>query len=447
MDDQRSGAERTVVTGTVLNDRYRLATHIGQGAMGDVFEAYDSKLDRHVAVKILKGSLVNDSVLRARFEREARAAGKLSHHPNVITVFDVDEVHSQPFIVMELASGGTLSSILSAGVLPIDRAISIAQQILGALSVAHANGIIHRDIKPSNILFGAGGEVKVTDFGIATLYGTASVQELTLSNQVIGTPSYLSPERADGKPVSPSSDIFSVGVLLFEMVTGERPFKGDSPIAIVLAARSGTFDPPESLRSDMPPALAKVIKRSLSPAPETRYSSAAHMAAALDFNARLEETAPLLEDEEAQRTQVMAMPVADAKAPTEVVNRSWLLSGRIQVLGMLAVISAVGARTWRIVSSKANALWKKVSNGQPHPTLLFFSAALIAFLAVFFLAFHGGANPHSKKRPTTSVAPTTVASTTTTLPVTSTTGVPAQPGPAQSPTPPIAPPGHGKKGH
>ncbi len=457
MDNQHSGYEKTDVIGQTINERYRILSRVGLGAMGDVYKASDLKLDRQVALKILKGSLVDDRVFRARFEREARAAGKLSHHPNVITIFDVDETQGRPFIVMELVAGGTLSTRLKDGPLQSAEAISISKQVLGALAFAHANGIIHRDIKPSNILMGPGGEVKVSDFGIARVFERNGDNDLTLSSQWIGTPAYLSPERTDGRQVTPSSDIFSVGVLLYEMVTGERPFKGDSPIAIVMAVRSGVFVPPETVNPYLPAGLSKVIKRSLSLSPEARYSSAQHMAAALDFGVEPEDTAPLVGYAATQPIRSEAnstvglvsegLPATQIdllKAPGDPEAKSPVPSlGEVgHFMALWTAVSAIARRSLTHLYERLVEMWQKATKGQPHSAVLFVFVAMITFLVVALLFIHGGPSvpSHSQRSTTSSVATTTTPSTTTSTAVTSTTLL--------SPPPPAGPPpGHGRKGH
>ena len=456
MGDQHSGYENTDVIGETINERYRIISHIGLGAMGDVYRASDLKLDRQVAVKILKGSLVDDRVFRARFEREARAAGKLSHHPNVITIFDVDETKGRPFIVMELVTGGTLSTRLKDGPLQIAEAISIAKQVLGALAFAHANGIIHRDIKPSNILMGPGGEVKVSDFGIASVFDRDGDNDLTLSSQLLGTPAYLSPERADGRRVTPSSDIFSVGVLLYEMVTGERPFKGDSPIAIVLAVRSGVFVPPETINPYLAAGLSKVIKRSLSLSPEARYSSAQHMAAALDFGAEPEDTAPLIGQAATQPIGIdvnstigltsEGLPATQigsskASADPEAKSHASPFGNAGEILILWTAVAAFVRRSLNQLGERLANVWQKATKGQPHSAVLFVFVAMITFLVVALLFIHGGPSvpSHSHRSTTSTVVTTTTPSTTTSTAVTPTTIL--------SPAPPAGPPpGHGKKG-
>ncbi|NNN19735.1 MAG: serine/threonine protein kinase [Acidimicrobiaceae bacterium] len=453
MRDQPEELEKSDVNDRVINGRYRLLSRIGAGAMGDVYKAQDLKLDREIAIKLLKNSFIDDKITRARFEREARAAGKLSHHPNVITVFDVDESDGQPFIAMELVTGGTLSSVLKSGPLPVEQALFITRQILRALAFAHQNGIIHRDIKPSNILMTATGEVKVGDFGIASIYEGAGGEDLTLSSQFIGTPAYLSPERVESKPVTPSSDIFSVGVILYEMVTGERPFKGDSPIAIILSVRSGTFISPELINPYIPAEVTRVIKRALVTSREDRYSSAQHMAAALDFSREPNDTAP-------ENTQLLDKPFNPGVETTLVggmglfqatevgsttgfgdkVGRNlgilndrdhgiqiWLRSAFAVAIGLLLAV-------WRWVASNSKQRLSNRTGGALNSSLIMVVVALVAFVIVALLMFGNSPASSPKGNPTTSL-PTT--STVSTLAPTTTT----------PPNPAPVPPGRAKKLH
>ncbi len=450
MDDQHSEFQKTDVSGQVINARYELHTRVGLGATGDVYEAYDSKLDRLVAVKVLKSALVNDRVLRMRFEREARAAGKLSHHPNVITIFDVDDFDGQPFIVMELMSGGTLASRVKFGPLPASEAISIARQVLEALAFAHSNGIVHRDIKPSNILINSAGLVKVSDFGIASIYEGGGAQDLTLTSDLIGTPAYLSPERIDGKPVTPSSDIFSVGVMLYEMVTGQRPFNGESPMATLLQVRSGEYCAPEAVTPNLPEELIRVIKRSLAHLPEDRYSSARHMAAALDFEGVNADTAqmtgPVPNDVEAGDCATTKQDIASFEATQVLPFASFeVLAGVTSGVALKpwykvvwASLSTAVENAFRFLGLKFRDGLRRALEGQPASRLLLISASVVALLVASLLLFGGGTPPPQSGHPTTSTVATT-AIPSTTLPAVSTTVAPSQ---VQRP----GPPGLGKKG-
>lgn len=455
MDDQGSGIRSIEALGKILNQRYQLTRQIGHGAMGDVYCAHDLRLDRDVAVKVLRETLTGDPILRARFEREAKAAGKLSHHPNVVTVFDVDETHNQPFIVMELVTGGTLSSRIRSGPIPLEESIHITNQILSALSFAHDHGIIHRDIKPSNIFISKDDEIKVGDFGIATIYEGSGDSNLTLTSQIIGTPAYLSPERAEGKTGSASSDIFSVGVVLYEMLTGQKPFPNTSPIATMIAAKQGEFVGPEILNPSIPEHISQVIKRSLSANPDLRYSSAQHMATALIYQGKMDDTAPINKADSLTCDKTVAMapvpftnPYDDTSSMTTTAGSdvmhavkpySKTFGSKITII-LAAIFSLIEVLGHWIYSKLPAGLRERFNRRSREFGLL--AVALAAFLLVTVLFFaHGGAsnksNPSTSKLTTTSttVAPTTTMPPTTTTPTITTAPIP------------IGPPGHGKKGH
>ncbi|MHB8246052.1 MAG: serine/threonine-protein kinase [Acidimicrobiales bacterium] len=267
--------------GDVLAERYLIEELIGRGGMAEVYRGRDNRLRRPVALKVLLAHFSLDPGLRGRFEQEARAAALVSH-PNVVAVFDAGEDDGRAFIVMELVAGETLFDRIGRG--PVDAAFarSIGVQVLDALAAAHERGVLHRDIKPANVLITAEGEAKVADFGIAkAVHPYAGAGDHTSMNIVLGTPSYLAPERAQGRPATAASDLWSVGVLLYESVTGVKPFQGDNPIAITLAAQQARYVPVRERQPDIDQALASVIERAIDPDPAGRYSSADEMAAAL----------------------------------------------------------------------------------------------------------------------------------------------------------------------
>jgi serine/threonine protein kinase len=267
--------------GQVLAGRYRIETIIGRGGMAEVYRGVDVRLVRPIAIKVLRGHYQSDPVVSARFEEEARAAAMLSH-PNVVAVYDAGEDGDTAFIVMELVTGETLADRIARG--PLDEAAvrRTGGEVLDALAAAHARGVLHRDIKPANVLLTDDGIAKVADFGIAkALHPTPGGHEPTAMSLVLGTPSYLAPERAQGHPATVRSDLWSVGVLLYESLTGQKPFEGETPIAVAFAALEGRYEPLLECRPDVDPALATLVDCALQVDPAMRFASADEMAGAL----------------------------------------------------------------------------------------------------------------------------------------------------------------------
>jgi len=249
--------------------------------MADVYEGHDIRLGRSVAVKLLRAEYAGDEVLRRRLSSEARAAARLLH-PNVATVYDVGEHDGLPYIVMELVRGGTLAERLQHPPMGQGESVRLIAQVLAALDAAHRAGILHRDIKPGNILLTEDGTAKVTDFGIAKALGpTADELEHTVTSEVMGTPRYLAPERAAGGKASVASDLWAVGVLSYEALTGRPPFEADTVLGLAVAAEEGHIVSPETYRPDLPPELGAIVTRALAPNPVDRYASASEMAVAL----------------------------------------------------------------------------------------------------------------------------------------------------------------------
>lgn len=260
--------------GTVLSNRYRLDTLIGEGGMALVYKAECSLLQRPVAVKILRPQFATDVEFVERFRREAQAAARLSH-PNVVNVYDVGQDHGLNYIVMEYVSGENLKDLIKKEApFTAARTLNIARQICEALQHAHQNNLIHRDIKPHNILITPDGRVKVTDFGIAR---AASASTLTQSGSVLGSVQYFSPEQAKGAPAGVASDLYSLGCVIYEMLTGTVPFKGESPIAIALKHLQEQPPPLHELRPGLSPAIEALVARSLAKDPSLRFPSASAM--------------------------------------------------------------------------------------------------------------------------------------------------------------------------
>ncbi|MFP5326929.1 MAG: Stk1 family PASTA domain-containing Ser/Thr kinase, partial [Acidimicrobiia bacterium] len=256
----------------VFGGRYELQRHIARGGMADVYLARDVMLDRPVALKVLFPELSRDRSFVDRFRREAQAAANLSH-PNIVSVFDYGEEEGYSFIVMEFIDGRPLSQVIRAeGPLDPERSAEIAAAAADALACAHRSGVVHRDVKPGNVLIDSMGHVKVADFGIAR--ATDADQDLTQTGSVMGTATYISPEQATGDRVDPRSDVYSLGVVLYEMAVGRPPFQAENTMAIALKHVNELPPPPRSLNGEVPTELEAIIVRSLSKSPDDRYASA-----------------------------------------------------------------------------------------------------------------------------------------------------------------------------
>lgn len=263
--------------------RYEIEKELGRGAMGVVYQAHDPQIDRRVALKVLRSDRVTSEDFAQRFLKEARAIGRLSH-PNIVTVFDVGHDHETVYIAMEFLDGRPLDEVLKEKPLEIKDIVNIGIQVAQSLDYAHGQGIVHRDIKPSNIMITSNGAVKITDFGIARIEDPAAAQ-LTQAGEILGTPTYMSPEQVKGQTVDRRSDLYSLGVILYEISTGRRPFTGKNIASIFNAITSDDPEDPMALEPFVARggsrALSELILKCLSKAPEDRFQNGKSMAQAL----------------------------------------------------------------------------------------------------------------------------------------------------------------------
>ena len=317
-------------TGQIFGSRYELVSRIAIGGMGEVWKANDSVIGRTVAIKILKDEYMGDSGFRERFRAEARHAA-LVNHEGIANVFDYGEEEGSAYLVMELVPGEALSSILEREkILPASRVLSIVAQTASALHAAHQAGLVHRDIKPGNLLITPDGSVKITDFGIARL---ADQVPLTATGQVMGTVQYLAPEQAGGKPASPATDVYSLGIVAYEALAGKRPFRGESQVAIAMAQIKET--PPE-LPSSIPQAVRALVMSCMAKKPEGRPASAHDLAQAALALARGDDAAGLAlipepistkEATDKKRPAQVSTDTSPVDQPRKLGRNFWLFSG------------------------------------------------------------------------------------------------------------------------
>ena len=334
-----------------LAGRYEVRSLIGRGGMAEVHLGFDTRLSRVVAIKMLRRDLALDSIFQARFRREAQSAASLNH-PNIVAVYDtgeeiIEDANNRsiavPYIVMEYVEGHTVKDLISDGTaVPINEAIEIVSGVLSALQYSHANHLVHRDIKPGNIMLTPEGKVKVMDFGIARAL-TDSQATMTQTNAVVGTAQYLSPEQARGETVDERSDLYSTGVVLFELLTGRPPFKGDSAVAVAYQHVEQIPPTPSSILSDIPDSLDRVVLKALAKNRDDRYRSAAEMLSDLQRVAR---------------GMDVGAPPADSWA-TEVLPSAGLVGARAAVPAATSTVSAPAAG----VSSTSTSLPAVSSDG------------------------------------------------------------------------------------
>ena len=343
--------------GKVLDNRYELVEFVGKGGMALVYRAVDKRTGHSVAVKVLRPEFSKDAEFLNRFDREAVAASKMSHH-NIVNLLDVGQEEDMRYLVMEYVSGRTLKEVIQEnGRLPAELSAQIAIRILSALQHAHKNGIIHRDIKPQNILVDSEGHVKVSDFGIARVTGADTI---TTDDSVMGSVYYFSPEQANGKNVTFSSDLYSVGIVLYEMLTGQPPFDGETPVAIAMKHLNGKARPIGDICPDVPPALIRVVEKAMEKKPEMRYQSALEMAQDLQRalqepdGAWIERNVP--DQPLTSLVQPPSTPLPEKKQPAKPAWRwnTWVVTG-ILILAVLIGLTLAGLRIYDTVVNAATA--------------------------------------------------------------------------------------------
>src|SRR5947209_18166701 len=294
----------STLLGTTLSGRYRLDARIGAGGMSPVYRALDGTLQRQVAIKLMNREVSSDSDQLERFRREARAVAQLSH-PHVVGVIDAGEDEGRPYIVFEYIEGETLKErIRRCGRLPVTEAVAYAIEIARALGAAHARHIVHRDVKPQNVLIDEEGRAKVTDFGIAR---TLDEDGLTADGRVLGTTDYVSPEQALGQRVTGQSDLYSLGIVLYEMLTGEVPFKGDNQVAVAMKHVREALPDGQSKRPEVSAALAAVVDTATAKRQEDRYADDAELIDDLEDVLAIE-TAPAGRATDAVTTVLRTLP-------------------------------------------------------------------------------------------------------------------------------------------
>ena len=259
--------------------RYKVVQEVGKGAMGIVYKAFDPQIDREVALKILRKDRLTDDEFAQRFFKEAKAIGRLSH-PNIVTVYDVGQDHGTIYIAMEFLEGLPLDEAIRDDSLQITEIGSIGAQIAEALDYAHRKGVIHRDIKPSNIILNSDGRIKITDFGVAQIEDLLTLHQ-TQAGAIIGTPVYMPPEQVNGQSVDGRSDLYALGVILYELLTGAKPFTGENFAAVFASVLSHTPDEPARIVSDISRGQSDLIMKSISKEPDSRFQTGREMAAAL----------------------------------------------------------------------------------------------------------------------------------------------------------------------
>jgi beta-lactam-binding protein with PASTA domain/predicted Ser/Thr protein kinase len=338
------------MSGSVLGDRYRIEARIGSGGMAEVYRGFDPVLNRTVAIKILLPQFARDASFVERFRREAQAAARLNH-PNIVGVFDTGADGDTQYIVMEFIEGRTLADFMAAGRRPTPvQAAEIARKICGALAAAHGQGVIHRDIKPGNVMVTRDGTVKVMDFGIARI--TSGIETAPQTSAVLGTATYLSPEQAQGAPLDARTDIYSLGAVLYELLTGRPPFTGESPVAIAYKQVNESPVPPSQRNPDVPARLDAVVMRALAKNPANRYQSASEFSEDLGRVVKGQdvEATPLLPGL-GEATQVISRPQATGILPPQEEARGSTRKVWLGILIGVLIVAVLGGGGFLLVNS------------------------------------------------------------------------------------------------
>ncbi len=394
--------------------RYQIKAELGHGGMSVVYLAHDPVIGRDVAIKVLLSNLSSQPAARARFEREARIVAALEH-PAIVPIYDFGEQDGQPFLVMRYMSGGSLADLLSYGRLNLQDTAHIVRRLAGALDEAHARGIIHRDIKPGNILFDSHGEAFLTDFGIGKLYEDG--QNMTITGSVVlGTPAYMSPEQALGKPLDPRSDVYSLGAVMFEMLSGALPYKGSTSISVAMKHVNEPVPDLRAWRPELAEACAAVVAKAMAKDPDERFVTAGELAAAFD-------------------EAVNGYPITEAMMPPVLVRRK---------SAPPVLLDQASAGTTELIVPIGSAQEPQAEQRRPSVLLIagaFVSALFLVGLGIFLFAFVRQA---SSALPAPLPTPTVTARTTPTVPlgVMPATLTPTNPpSPTSTPTPtPTEPP-------
>jgi serine/threonine protein kinase len=407
----------------LLSGRYRLGSLLGRGGMADVYDGFDERLARPVAIKILRSSGVDATATRARFEREARAVARLSH-PAVVAVYDSGEDRGRAYLVMERLPGDTLADRIRLGPVDARWLVPVLEDVLGALGAAHALGMVHRDIKPANILLVGDGRAKVADFGIAKIFedlsgGDQAGEDLTATGLILGTVAYLSPEQIGGAPASPQGDIYAVGVVAYEALAGRKPFVGEDAIAQARAVAEGRARDLIAGGPDVDPRLAAVVRRAMARRVEDRYPTAAAMLADLLATGRPTGAAP-----GPDATVLLPPPIgATVAMPTVAMPGSTPTA---------AMAPLPGVEPTRILAPPLPPGSGDVTAGGPAPTggrgragligaLITLAVLVVAAAVVAVLVERGGTPKTTPSTTTASVATPTSSPSTSTATTTATT--------------------------